>query len=186
MPNAMGETNTYKTKGPRKDEEGHVLLEPRNFTTKKMKTGHIDAVYFDKPSYVSVEDPFKHKMDNILRDEKGDGHKALHDVKFKPAKHVIERYYKASYEHANDRVDVKKDYKDADGNVITAPKNFYTMPAKKGAVGKRTYFNGQVQHMPDDFNYPKKQAREEMEAGKKLEQDKPFSQRAKEIGLFNS
>lgn len=41
-----------------------------------------------------------------------------------------------------DRVDVKKDFRDADGAVITAPKNFYTTGPKVGKVGKRTYFNG--------------------------------------------
>lgn len=47
------------------------------------------------------------------------GHQALHDAKFKPAKVVREKYYKASYEHMNDRVEVKKQYKDEDGKVIT-------------------------------------------------------------------
>lgn len=123
-----------------------------------------------------------------MRDEVKDGHKGLHDIAFKPAKHVKEKYYKASFEHMTERVDVKKDFRDADGAVISAPKNFYTMPPKKGVVGKRTFFNGQAEHMPDDFNYPKKQARTEMEDGKKLEQEKPFSQRAKDIGhgLFNT
>ena len=40
--------------------------------------------------------------------------------------------------------------------------------------------------MPDDYDYPKTVARKEMEAAKKLEQEKPFSQRAKIIGVFNS
>lgn len=126
-------------------------------------------------------------MDKILREEKGDGHKAIHDVKFKPAKHVIERYYKASYEHMNDRVDVKKNYRDADGAVVTSPKNFYTMPAKTSKDDPKYYFNRQPEHIPDDYNYPKKLARDEMKAGKEKEQDKPFSQRAKDVGhgLFN-
>jgi len=119
---------------------------------------------------VSVEDPFKTPVEKVLRIEDTTDQKALHEgTKFKPAKHVIERYYTASYKHMNERVDVKKDYRDADGVVITAPKNFYTTSAKKGQVGKGTYFNGQVAHMPDDFNYPKKLARDEMQAGKKLE-----------------
>lgn len=160
----------YKTKPSKRDEEGHVILEPRNFTTKKTKTGRHDNVYLDKPSYVSVEDPFKAPLTkDFLRENVIDGHKPTHDVMFKPAKHVREKYYKASFEHMNERVDVKKDYRDADGNVVLAPKNFYTCAAKEGAVGKRTYFNGQVEHMPDDFNYSKKTARLEMEAGKKLE-----------------
>ena len=44
--------------------------------------------------------------------------------------------YKASYEHMNDRVDVKKNFRDEKGAVKTAAKNFYTSPAKQGRVGK--------------------------------------------------
>jgi len=39
--------------------------------------------------------------------------------------------------------------------------------------------------MPDDYNYPTTQARKEMADAKKLEQEKPFSQRAKTWGGFN-
>lgn len=164
-----------------------MILGPRNFTTKKVKKGHLDSVLLDtKPSYVSVDDPYKLPVETVLRENVHDGHKAAgHDINFKPAKHVREKYYTASYEHMNERVDVKKDYRDADGAVVTAPKNFYTMPPKKGIVGKRTFFNGQVEHMVDDYNWPKKVATKEMEEGKKLEQEKPFSQRAKDIGVFN-
>lgn len=84
-----------------------------------------------------------------------------------------------------DRVEVKKNYRDADGQVITEPKNFYTTPAKVGRVGKRTYFNGQPEHMPDDYEWAQKQARKELEESKKKEQEKPFSQRARTWGGFN-
>ena len=39
--------------------------------------------------------------------------------------------------------------------------------------------------MPDDYNYPKTLAKKEFEEAKKLMQEKPFSQRAKTIGVFN-
>lgn len=74
-----------------------------------------------------------------------------------------------------ERVDVKKIIKDEDGHVITAPKNFYTQPTGTGKVGKRTSFMPFPQAIPDDFNWPRKVARTEMEAKKKLEQEKPFS-----------
>jgi len=170
MPNCIGETNMFKKKESRRDEEGHVILAPRNFTTKKTKLGRTDNVYFEKPSYVSVTDPFKTPVEKVLRTEDTADQKALHEeVKFKPAKHVIERYYTSSYKNMPENVHVKKDYKDADGVVVTAPKNFYTTPAKQGQVGKGTYFNKQVEHMADDFNYPKKLAQTEMKAGKLLE-----------------
>lgn len=85
----------------------------------------------------------------------------------------------------NDYVQVKKKFTDEDGNIITAPKNILTNPPKRGKVGKRTLFAPQPEFMPDDYNYPKKLASKEYEEGKKLLQDKPFSQRAKTIGVFN-
>jgi len=168
----VSEANHYAIrKFPKTDEEGHVavLVEPKNCTTKKVKQGKTDIIYFEKPDYVTIGDPYKKPVDDNptgyrmnLRPNVHDGHKKLHDIAFKPAKHVIERYYRASYEHMNDRVEVKKDYKDADGNVITAPKNFVTMPPKiglHGQVGKNVFFNKQVEHIPDDYNWPKKLAR---------------------------
>ena len=38
----------------RRDAEGAVITDPRNFTTKNPKKGHIDSVLFSKPDYVSI------------------------------------------------------------------------------------------------------------------------------------
>jgi hypothetical protein len=46
-------------------------------------------------------------------------------------------------------------------------------------------FTGPLEHLADDYNYPKKVATKEMEEAKKLEQEKPFSQRARTWGGFN-
>lgn len=40
------------------------------------------------------------------------------------------------------------------------------MPPKSGRVGKNTSFGGILQHMPDDFNYPKIVATKELEEHK--------------------
>jgi len=74
-----------------------------------------------------------------------------------------------SYEHMSDRVDVKKNYKDADGAVISGPKNFYTCASKVGQIGKSCYFNKLPAAIPDDFNWPRKCATKEMNDLKKLE-----------------
>jgi len=141
----LGETNQFKTKPARKDEEGHVILGPRNFTTKKVKKGSLDAVMLAKPSYVTIENDYTKPIEiENLRPNVIDGHKKIHDIAFKPAKHVREKYYTASFEHMNDRVDVKKDFRDADGNVVISPKNYLTNPPKAGQTGKGCYFNKQV------------------------------------------
>ena len=120
-----------------------------------------------------------------MRTSVKDGHiKAGHDKDFKPAKTVQEKV-KAPYEHMTDRVEVKKKFTDEEGNVMIAPKNILTNPPKRGKVGKRTLFAPQPEFMPDDYNYPKTLAKKEFEEAKKLMQEKPFSQRAKTIGVFN-
>jgi hypothetical protein len=78
----------------RRDAEGKVILGPRNFTGKKTKLGHLDSVLLSKPSYVSIEDPFKLATLKIMREEVHDGHKkAGHEIAFKPAKLVKEKIY---------------------------------------------------------------------------------------------
>jgi hypothetical protein len=43
-----------------KDEEGKPVVGPRNFTTKPLKKGKTEGVYFSKASsYIAVGDPFK-------------------------------------------------------------------------------------------------------------------------------
>jgi hypothetical protein len=37
----------------RRDADGGVILDPRNFTTKNAKKGSVDSVLFSKPGYVS-------------------------------------------------------------------------------------------------------------------------------------
>jgi len=176
--NALGETNSHGVpKVARRDEDGKVVTEPRNFYTTSVKKGHSDKVLFSKPSYVSVENPYSEPVEKVLRSADPKGHsKAGHDAIFKPAKNVRDKSdYKSAYVHMVDRVDVKKNFRDADGAVIKGPTNFYTTPAKQGRVGRGTSFTPQPKHMPDQFDYGKVIARKEMEEGKKLEQDKPFS-----------
>lgn len=50
---------------------------------------------------------------------------------------------------------------------------------KSGEVGKQTYFSGIPPHMPDDYNYHKKLAKQEFDAAQAKMQEKPFSQRVK-------
>ena len=44
----------------------------------------------------------------------------------------------------------KKDYKDEEGRVVIGPRNFTTIPMKRGKVGKLTYFGGQIPYKEDD------------------------------------
>ena len=97
---------------------------------------------------------------------------------------------KASYEHMTDRKEIKKNYKDEEGAVITAPRNFYTNPLKKGEVGKGTSFAGQWEHLPDTYEQAKVNNRKELEKSwdinAKVHEGKKFSQRSHTVGYFNS
>ena len=55
---AIGETNKYKQKPPRRNEDGEVETEPRNFYTQRMRKGKDEKVYFSKGSYIAVGDPY--------------------------------------------------------------------------------------------------------------------------------
>lgn len=164
-----------------------MILAPRNFTTKKTKTGKLDAALLSKPSYVSVDDPYKLPVAKILRESKPDAYKtAGHDVVFKPAKVVKDKIYVAPFEHMSERLDFKKNYRDADGHVITEPRNFCTNPPQQtGSHGKRSFFSKQVEFMKDEYDYPRDLAITEMLALKAKEQEKPFSQRCRTWGGFN-
>ena len=120
----------------RRDAEGAVITDYRNFTTKNPKKGHNDDALFSKPDYVAVGDPYKNPGSLKMRESKKDGHKdAGHDMAFKPAK-SIPRPVKADFEHKTDHVEKKKNYRDGDGAVIIENRNFLTNPPKKGLVGK--------------------------------------------------
>ena len=86
---AIGDDTYFKPKPARRDAEGAVITDPRNFTTKNVKKGKTDDALFSKPTYVSIGDPFKEQNKLPMRTAKPDGFKeAGHDLNFKPAKTV--------------------------------------------------------------------------------------------------
>lgn len=159
-----------------KDEMGHVVVGPRNFTTMGLKKGHTDKELFSRPSYVCTGDLYKSRSVMQLRTTSNDGHlKAGHLAPFRPTKAPQIKDHKAPYEHMNERTEVKKNYRDADGHVIIKSRNIITNGLKSGEVGKQTYFSGIPPHMPDDYESGRKLARQEFEAAQAKMQEKPFS-----------
>ena len=123
----------------------------------------------------------------MMRSEVKDGHlKAGHDRAFRPAKTVPENPQKSAFDHMTDRHEVKKNYRDEDGGVIVGPRNFLTNPPKTGKVAKKTTFEEFPAHLADDYNYPKKVQQAEIKYHLSKLQEKPFSERAKVHGVFNS
>ena len=88
---------------------------------------------------------------------------AEHDKPFKPAKQV-RLSHNAAFEHLTDYKEIKKNYKNEDGDVITAPYNVKTNNPKQGNCAmQQASFGGMAEHMPDDYNAPKKLARKELD-----------------------
>ena len=95
---AIGETNKFPTKTANKDEDGRVIVGPRNFYTKRGKGGKDDSVYFSRQSYLCIGDLYKPKSVAGLRTMEKEGfRKGGHDFNFKPAKNTREKLYKANY-----------------------------------------------------------------------------------------
>jgi hypothetical protein len=98
--NAIGDTNAYPTKLARKDADGEVITDPRNFYTKRMRAGKAEDVYFSKGTYNCIGDPFvmagKMSMRTMVKDSYLKGG---HDKDFCPAKNIKERIYKQPYEY---------------------------------------------------------------------------------------
>jgi hypothetical protein len=152
--NAIGETNFFPTKKARRDQEGAVITDPRNFTTKKPKKGHgVDAT-FTKPIFNAPGDPFKESASVPMRTNVHEGYKeAGHDKDFKPAKDINRKNYRADFPHMTDYVEKKKSRKAPEGGVLIEPRNFLTNPPKKGEVGKQTSFGGNLPHMADPYDH---------------------------------
>jgi hypothetical protein len=152
-PIAISESNAFKQTECRKNEEGLVDTEPRNFYTTRMKKGATDKILFSKPGYNCLGDPYQEaKTSKARRPFVKDGWKmAGHDFNFKPARTVHHKVpNKLPYRYMEQGGKKKIIYKDAEGAVITGPPNFYTNEMKKGRVGRNTTFGGKIPHHPED------------------------------------
>ena len=113
----------YKFSLAHKDQDGRVITQPRNFTTKNVKLGKIDSVYFARPSYVCTGDLYQSKSEVKMKTFDHDKMaKAGHENDFKPTFAAPDKVYKAPYPHMSERVEVRKSHKDLEGHVITGPK----------------------------------------------------------------
>jgi len=91
--------------------------------------------------------------------------KGGHDKNFFPAKNAREKLYQTKYEYQPlMEGKVKKANKDADGGVIIGPRNFTTIPMKRGKIGKLTSFGGPIPYVADPYDNKKKIARAELKA----------------------
>jgi hypothetical protein len=88
-PIASGDDAGFQKTKARRNADGEVITEPRNFYTKRLRKGASEDVFFSKPSYICRGDPYKDRGKQIGRPFDPNGYlKAGHEAKFKPAKMV--------------------------------------------------------------------------------------------------
>lgn len=156
-----------------------------------MKAGKAEDVYFGKGSFVAVGDPYVQKNPKASMRTIKPINNEMHDREFKPAKDPGVKVPTAPYPYKEEGPPAKKSYKNEDGEIETGPRNFTTIPLKKGNVGKNTSFGGPIPYLEDDYNLKKKLYKKELEEHKamleKIGDGKPFSSFAKKKkwGTFN-
>jgi len=111
---------------------------------------------------------------------------AEHDRPFRPGKHV-RLSHNAAFDHLTDYKEIKKNFRNEDGEVVIPPRNIQTSKPKVGnCCMPKASFGGMAEHLPDDYNAPKKLARKELDYHLSKLQEANFSQRARPKALFNS
>ena len=96
---AIGDTNKYPKTLANRDEEGDVIIGPRNFYTGRMKWGAADDSLFSKPLYAKG-DKYSNPPMKLNRGEKDGFLKAGHEFDFIPAKICnLEKVPKSAYKY---------------------------------------------------------------------------------------
>lgn len=146
----------FPQKKPHKDEDG-VIIAPRNILTRNVKKGAaIDSVLFSKAAFTSIDDPYKAHGNITARVQRNDLIEAAgHERVFRPAKTFREDKFKLPYTHMTDRVPFTKNFKDENGDIVTAPRNVQTNPMKRGKVGRNTNFTTIIDYMTNEYDAPK-------------------------------
>jgi hypothetical protein len=102
-------------------------------------------------------------LEFVQRQSVKDGYlKAGHEKPFKLAR-TMKDPVKGAFDHMSDYVEIKKDFRDDDGHVKIAPKNYYTNPNRVGTNGKQIWPTQRfLEFMADDYDNAKKIRAEEL------------------------
>lgn len=179
-PLAIGD-NSLAPQAKRKAEAADEGAEPLyNVKTNPAKKGTTPDVYFSFGPPLAIGDPY---IDPMLRTKKPKCVPIDPEKMFKPAGKISYGINKLGLEyvpHCNglrDPLAMHAKYKD-----YTAPRNFYTSPAKKGGAGvilpgvlfgdgeERKFY----EHVPDDYDSARKIRKAELEAHYALLQEQQF------------
>jgi hypothetical protein len=127
---AVGDDSVGRRTKPRRDKEGAVIIEPKNVSIRPLKRGKTADVYFSKPLFHTIGDPYD-KRKSVKPQEQAENQDA--EGPFKPAGPFDPGY--SSYPHEASEVYKKKNFRDAEGAVVLPPKNIIARPLKIGNAG---------------------------------------------------
>lgn len=131
---AAGETHGYKHTESKKNDDGDVEIKPRHIQTcvNGPKKGAADDVLFSTAPRAMINgEPYENAGKYLMRTSIPLTKPAEHDRPFRPAKH-IRLSHNAAYDHLTDYKEIKKNYRDEDGDVVLPPKNILTSKPKVG------------------------------------------------------
>jgi hypothetical protein len=130
---AIGDDSIGRKTKARRDQEGAVIIAPKNVSIRPLKRGKTADVYFSKPLFHTIGDPFeKRKSPRAGGDQAAVANQDA-EGPFKPAGPFDPGF--SSYPHEASDVYKKKNFRDAEGAVILPPKNILARPPKSGNAG---------------------------------------------------
>eukprot|EP00746_Dinoflagellata_sp_MGD_P007685 gnl/MRDRNA2_/MRDRNA2_115258_c0_seq1.p1 gnl/MRDRNA2_/MRDRNA2_115258_c0~~gnl/MRDRNA2_/MRDRNA2_115258_c0_seq1.p1 ORF type:complete len:334 (-),score=67.85 gnl/MRDRNA2_/MRDRNA2_115258_c0_seq1:114-1115(-) len=179
-PLAIGDNSLAPSTVRKPKEEAEEETPNRNMMTQPPRKGATQDVYFSFAPPLCIGDTY---VDPMLRTKREKCKPVDPEMMFKPPGKVKYSTNKLGYEyvpHQNnirDPQSMHDKYKD-----YTAPKNFFTSPAKKGGGGVLTpgvlFGDGEErklhEYMGDDYDAPRKQRRQELEAHRAKLQEQHF------------
>ena len=170
---AISENSVAKKPVRQNNEDGGVAIGPRNFYSGVGKRGKTADTTFGRPTFTSIGDKFHNpdyhtKSYRVARERKA---RSVHDgAAFKQAGPV--KYPHLPYPYMPQDVEKPKRARGEQGEVVIAPRNFTTSPAKKGRPNcyPKTAFTAHPEYICDNYN-----RRKEMEstAWKKSKESMP-------------
>jgi hypothetical protein len=167
----------------RRNSDGSVITEPRNFMTSPTRKGKLSDALFS--NYETMNEKYRDPPRSYLNDkQRAERMRKSHDVPFKPSGPTDQI---TIFEYISPEKPRVKRRRDSEGNVTIEPKNFYTSPAKKGiaSITPGLTFGETFEHSVEPFDRPKELKRKERIEHHSKMPDRPFKPTSNKHGTFN-
>ncbi|EGR34901.1 hypothetical protein IMG5_001300 [Ichthyophthirius multifiliis] len=157
---ATGDDKQYQKIYHQRDENGKPITEARNIQSTALKRGKAKDAYFSVLGFTTIGDKYI-DPDSINRQYELEKKKKIkQDQVFKPPS-GYKTIINSAFKHENEDVYNKKNYRDADGKVLTQSKNITTNPSSK--LQSKHY-----PHLPDQYERQRQLRIQEMKKHQEL------------------